>query len=182
MQCIPRALALRTIAGEIHLCQDPVVELQRLRGRHRAWPAQTLAGKAEGAAAKGLKAGELELAARFAPGSARECGFRLELTGDGLPGVDAYAGYAAQSGQLFVQTGDGPRTAIPLRPHGGEVRLRLFIDRGVIELFAGAGEATLTALLEPQSLCADVQPYARDSAKLLACEGWEMGSAWEEVT
>jgi sucrose-6-phosphate hydrolase SacC (GH32 family) len=179
MQCIPRVLTLRSSPDGPRVCQAPVAEMQMLRGKHIALGQETVAGDGPGLAGRGMQTSELEIRAAFEPGSAHECGFRLQLEADGGAAAEAVVGYVADAGELFIQAPGQERLALPLAPTGGVVALHLFIDRGVVEVFGGVGEATLTALLEPAPVCGDVMPFATGGAATVSkLEAWELASAW----
>jgi len=179
MQCLPRVLTLRSTPTGPQLCQAPIAELTMLRGKRIALSAGTLAGDGPGLAGRGLRTSELELRAEFAPGDAAECGFRLRLGDDQGAAAEAAVGYAADPARLFVRVPGQEELALPLAPTAGTVALRVFIDRGVVEVFGGAGEAALTALTEPTPVCTDVAPFAAGSAASVSkLEAWELASAW----
>ncbi len=179
MQCIPRVLALRSSPAGPRLCQAPAAEMQTLRGDHVALNAEMVEGDGPSLAGRGVQTTELEMRAAFEPGAARECGFRLCLGAGQASEIEAAIGYAADPGRLFIRVPGQDELALPMMPAAGRVTLHLFVDRGGVEVFGGAGEAALTALLEPTPLCTDVRPYALGGgARLAGWEAWELMSAW----
>jgi fructan beta-fructosidase len=178
MQCIPRVLTLRASPAGPRLCQAPVAEMAALRGKHAALPAEMIAGDGPSLAGCGLQTSELEIRADFEPGGASECGFRLRLGDDHGAAAEATIGYAADPGQLFIRLAGQEELALPIQPAAGRISLHLFIDRGIVEVFGGMGEAALTGLLEPTPICMDVRPYALGSARIIGAEAWELRSAW----
>jgi len=178
MQCIPRVLTLRSFPAGPRVCQAPVAELAALRGECVVLAAQTLDGEGPSLAGRGMRTSELEIEAEFAPGDASECGFRLRLRDDQAAQSEATVGYAADPGRLFVRVSGQDELSLPLTPAASMVTLRVFIDRGVIEVFGGAGEAALTALLEPTPVCTDVRPFAQGRGSIVRGKAWELGSAW----
>jgi sucrose-6-phosphate hydrolase SacC (GH32 family) len=178
MQCIPRVLTLRSSPAGLRVCQSPVAEMQALRGKCITLVAEPLDGEGASLAGRGVQTSELEIQAEFEPGDAAECGFRLRLGDDQGAAAEAVIGYAVHPGQLFLRVPGQEELALPLQPAAGRINLHLFIDRGVVELFGGAGEATLTGLLEPTPICTDVRPYALGGALLAGLAAWELASAW----
>jgi sucrose-6-phosphate hydrolase SacC (GH32 family) len=178
MQCIPRVLTLRSSPDGPRLCQSPVAELAALRRESVVLATETLDGDGPSLAGRGLRTSELEIAAEFAPGAATECGFRLRLGDDQAAQAEATVGYAADPGRLFVRVAGQDELSLPLTPAAGMVTLRVFIDRGVIEVFGRRGEAALTALLEPTPVCADVRLYVQGRGGIVSGKAWELGSAW----
>jgi sucrose-6-phosphate hydrolase SacC (GH32 family) len=182
MQCIPRVLTLRSSPAGPRLCQAPVAEMAGLRGKYSALPAELIAGDGPSLAQHGLRTSELEIEATFEPGDAAECGFRLHLGDDHEAAAEATVGWAAGTGRLFIRLPGQDELALPLQPTAGRISLHLFVDRGIVEVFGGMGEATLTALLEPTPVCADVRPYAvAGEARLTMLRAWELASAWSSL-
>ena len=175
MQCIPRVLTLRSSPTGPRVCQAPVAEMAALRGKHVALPAERIAGDGPSLAQRGLRTSELEIEATFEPGDAAECGFRLHLGDDHEAAAEATVGWAADPGQLFIRLPGQDELALPLQPAAGRISLHLFIDRGIVEVFGGMGEAALTGLLEPTPVCADVRPFALGGALLAGLAAWELG-------
>lgn len=179
MQCIPRVLTLRSSPAGLRLCQSPVAEMETLRGRQIVLDGAALDGDGPGLAGREIQTRELEIRAVFEPGAAQECGFRLRLGNGQAAAAEAIIGYAAEPGRLFIRVPGQDELALPMQPIAGRVALHVFIDRGIIEIFGGMGEATLTGLLEPTPVCADVRPYALGGgASLAGLEAWELASAW----
>jgi len=178
MQCIPRVLTLRSSPTGLRVCQAPVAEMQALRGKCITLAAGPLDEEGASLAGRGVQTSELEIQAEFEPGGASECGFRLRLGDDRGAAAEATVGWAADPGRLFVRLPGQEELALPIQPAAGRINLQLFIDRGVVEIFGGMGEATLTGLLEPTPICADVQPYARPAGRLTRLEAWELSPAW----
>ncbi len=175
MQSVPRELSLRSLPGGLALCQAPITELATLRAGHASMPATTLDGDSPLLARSGLTSSELEIIASFEPGSAAACGLRLSF-GDSA----VHIGYDATEQALFVDRPGADRIAVPLLPTGGRISLHVLIDRAVVEVFGGQGEAAISAMLEPLVICTDVQAYASGgAARLAAADIWTLRSIWQ---
>lgn len=184
---VPRAVALRTTPQGIRLVQQPVAELERLRGERqlvaaRAIPEGTtslspqVAGKA------------LEIVAELEAGSATEFGLEVR-TGDGEKTV---VGVDPRGGQLFVdrtRSGDvgfhkdfaTGRQSAPLPIERGRVRLRVLVDWSSVEVFAADGRVAITDQIFPSPSSDGVALYAKGgTARLVSLQAWPLASAWAE--
>jgi fructan beta-fructosidase len=171
MQSIPRVLTLRWRGGGLQVCQAPVAELQTLRGEHSEFQNETISGDATLLADSGVSGAEFEVVAEFEQGSAAEFGLRLRLSGDS----EAAIGYSVEAGELFVERGERGRLATPLPIAGELVKLHIFIDRGVVEVFGGEGVAVITALLDPNPVCKAFELYAQGGdARLAEMDVWRL--------
>ena len=175
MQSIPRVLTLRSTAEGIRLCQAPIAELRVLRSEHTAFGSETISGDPVSPAERGISGSELEIVTQFEPNSASEFGLQIELEA----GKEAFVGYSVASGELYVHQSGRNRLVAPLRVGNHPLKLHLFLDRSVLEVFGGNGEAVITALLDPGSVCEGLSVYARDGvARLVKMDAWRMAPVW----
>lgn len=171
MQSIPREVSLREVGGQWRICQSPIAEMQTLRRAHQVVTRANLTGAAPVLAGGQAGLGAWEIAAQFDPGTATECGVEIHLARN----ATARAGYSAATGELFVDAPECPRLAVPLRHTSGPVALRVFVDRGVLEVFGGEGQATISALLEPETACVGLGVFALDgAARMATLDIWEL--------
>lgn len=182
---IPRTLSLRRMDDGLRLCQQPVRELQSLRGEHRTVTSRKVdVGESPLSDVKGQS---LELIAEFEPGTATEFGLKV-CVGDG---EFTTIGYDVKAGELFVDRRQSGRVdfhprfagkhAGPLALQNGRVRMHVFVDVGSVEVFGGHGETVITDLIFPKSDSDGVSVYAVDgNVKLRSLEAWTMNSAWEK--
>ena len=75
-------------------------------------------------------------------------------------GGEAVFGYSTQQKTLFFQRDGQNRKTAPLPLRNDHMKLHIFIDRCVVEMFGGDGEVTLTALLNPDTVCEGLSLYA----------------------
>jgi len=184
-QSVPRTVALKTTQGGIRMVQQPVAELQRLRGqvRHvgpRAIPPGTVSLAPEGIAGKAL-----EIIAEFEVGTASEVGLKVR-TG---AGVETVIGADVRRGELFVDRTRSGQVAFhpefdsrepgPLRVENGRVRLHVLLDWSSVEVFAVDGETVITDQIFPPPGSEGVSLYAQGgSARLVSLDAWPLRSAW----
>ena len=178
MQSIPRELSLREIGGHWRLCQWPIAEMQTLRRARHSVTHANLSGASPVLDSHEIGLGAWEIDAQFDPAHAAECGVQVRLGHNAI----ARAGYSAETNELFVDTPGRARLAITMHGDGNPVRLRVFVDRGLIEVFGGEGQATITALLEPETAGVGLGVFAQDgTAGVANLDVWELASSWSEA-
>jgi beta-fructofuranosidase len=141
---LPKILTARS---DGMLGMDPVTELKILRGRSHKVPAQQIDSDGP-LLLQGVSGDCLEIEAEFDVGGAKQCGLRVRSTADGAE--QTLIGYEPDSQTLFTDTtmsSQDPeaqpasnrgvqRGVLPL---GNEpLRLRVFLDASVIEVFANS--------------------------------------------
>ena len=162
---LPRVLSLE----DGRLIQTPLPELSRLRRRHTRVERLVLEDGVRLIPEARGKA--LEVVAELAPRDAASCGLKVRCRDDGSGGLAIK--YAA--GTLDVAG-----TRVPLRLHAGEtLRLHLFLDHSVMELFVQAGAAAVTRVDYPPEEDLAVAAFATSgSATVVSLDAWEMASIW----
>lgn len=161
---LPRVLSVG-IRGE--LLQDPIPELDGLRGRHLE-----VQGVALGIhQATGLASPGMEIRAQMDLGSARACGLRLHPRGRaGDPVEIRYDGQ-------WVTVGGG-RAPLQRVAEEGHLTLRVFVDRSVVEVFANR-RACVTQVVEPTPPSYVAEAFAEGgNALLVQMDIWELASVW----
>jgi beta-fructofuranosidase len=139
---LPRSLWLGE-DGTLHM--QPVQELSILRGAVRRWRAQTLKG-GQSKALEGLDGLSCELQFDIEVGGAARCGLKVRASADGEEETLLYYDRPARE-LVFDSTRSGTagrrvveRAPLALGP-GEALRLRVFIDRSVVEVFANDRQA-----------------------------------------
>jgi fructan beta-fructosidase len=198
-QSIPRSLTLRYVAtplipkpgtsgppaaSELLMVQAPVRELRSLRGKPLEVSNVTVAEANAKIAAAGLRSESYEIEAELEPGSASEIGFHV-LKGDGSQTV---VGIAPASNTLFVdRTNSGDvffSEAFPGRfsttlHDTKRVKLHIFVDRSIVEVFANDGEKVMTDRAYPPQDSWQIEMYANGGAgKVISLTIWPMSSIW----
>jgi beta-fructofuranosidase len=173
---LPRVL---TLLPDGALGMAPVPEVEGLRGSHQSFNDLAIAEETEIA-----RGDALEIAAAIDPGSAAECGLKVRCSPDGAE--ETLICYDRSSRTLTVDarrstrdpeaTGKRRSVAIDLSPDG-LLKLRIFIDRSVIEVFVN-GRTCLTERVYPslrESL--GVRLFARDGeATFRTLDAWELNA------
>jgi fructan beta-fructosidase len=151
---LPRELALVQTEQGIRLRQTPVVELKSLRVSTVQWlnrkilPGMNLLAE--------LQKDTFEIVAEFQVDSSVEMfGFNVRKS-DAQQTTIAYKPKTQElivdrinSGQVDFKDGFASNYAVPLKPEDGRIRLRIFVDRCSVEVFANDGLASVSALIFP---------------------------------
>jgi beta-fructofuranosidase len=163
---LPRILSL---GPDGHPRQEPVPELQKLRGRHISLSELALNNK--GYILENVKGNTLEIQATLEPGDASIAGLKLCRSDDGRQAITI--GYDGQ----MLHAAD---TQIPLKLNKGEpLKLHIFLDRSVLEVFADNGRASVTRVIYPSAQDLGAEVFALDGeAKLNSLDVWEMNTIW----
>jgi fructan beta-fructosidase len=161
---VPVELALRSTADGVRMFAVPVREIERLHGRTRAW--KDLAVMPDENPLSGVETDLADLRLAFRPQGVDQ----VVLTVRGVPiGVDLKKGELSCKG----------KTA-PFRAVADLVMLRVLVDRGSIEVFAGDGAVALSVAtilpLDVHSLALSVRggPLTLRSMELI-----ELKSSWK---
>jgi fructan beta-fructosidase len=159
---LPRQLRLQQRADGLRLIQQPVVELLLLRTDLRQMTLQLTAAPQ----ALTVRSAVFEMLVDLQLGQAQEVGIRVRV-GEGQATT---IGYRRQGGVLFLdrrQSGAvdfAPSFAgideAPLTPEADTIRLRIIVDRSVVEVFADDGAVVLTSLMFPDPASDGIELYA----------------------
>lgn len=187
VQSLPRTLALRTTSQGIRMVQQPVMELQQLRGPRRRLAAQPIAEGSTSLARQGIAGTALEIVAEFEIGTAAELGLKVR-TGEQeetVIGIDPRARQLfvdrTRSGQVRFHPEFSGRHTAPLPVENGRVRLHVFVDWSSVEVFAANGEVVVTDQIFPAPESDGVALYARGgAARLVSLDAWPLESIWRD--
>ncbi len=163
---LPRVLSLRR---DGRLGQEPAPEVEKLRGGSVRFP-ETELGNGEWVM-DGVGGDTLEIAVEIEPQDARAFGLRVRRSADGARGV----AIRWEAGSLDVA---GVKVPLELDGHDKTLRLRVFVDRSVVEVFANGRECvTRVVYPEPQDL--GVEVFAEDGGVVVkSVEVWEVVPIW----
>ena len=177
---LPRVLSLK--GGS--LIQTPLPELSRLRRRHTR--VERLALEDGVRVIPEARGKALEIVAELAPRDAARCGLRVRCRNDGSGGLAISYAAGTNGGAVGVNGGavgvlDVAGTRLPLRRQAGEtLRLHLFLDHSVMELFVQDGAAAVTRVdYAPEDDLALAVFAESGSATVVSLEAWEMASIWQ---
>jgi beta-fructofuranosidase len=187
IQSIPRYIHL----VEDRLFQEPVEEMEKLRGRH--YRIENM-DEANSGLSK-IRGDALEIQASFIPGDASYFGVKVRMSEDGQDFArvffDVTTGKFGVDGPTIERNrekvsnyGEGSFNYIisasqqsHLKP-GEPINLQIFLDRSVIEVYLNGAAYTARVFSLPEDLGLDLF-YEGGQAKLLSMDIWEMNSIWE---
>lgn len=138
----PCELTLRTFPEGIRLCRNPVKEIERLHGE-RFHLENKVVGPGENPL-EGIEGDLFDITMVVEKGDSRAFGLATK---------DIIARYYFSDDMIAVyETGEREfrRKAIPLKPVGGMVRLRILVDRTSIELFGNDGRISMSSCYLPE--------------------------------
>jgi beta-fructofuranosidase len=178
---LPHILTLR---GDGSLGIEPAPELTALRGKHYRFADIDLAG-ASPVVLEGVQGDALELLVELELNGTRECGIALRRSPDGEE--ETRVVYGAAEGTLGIDRGRSSLSPdVELGVHEGQfalrseetLRLHVFLDRSVIEVFAG-GRASITSRVYPSRKDSlGIAAFADGAARVKSIDIWEMASIW----
>ncbi|WP_207511266.1 glycoside hydrolase family 32 protein [Longitalea luteola] len=183
-QSLPRTLRLKKTGNIWTLLQEPVKALQGLRGGVVEWKNQLISGDLTFPA----KGQVIELDAELIPAKDDICGVRLAVKGSqGL-----IIGYDAAKEQLYIDRSKSSNTyfnnefaallhsaaRVPLED--GKLRLHLFLDKSIVEVFVNDGTTVLTVQLFPPSGADGIEFFSqKGGTRITTAKVWPMRSTWK---
>ena len=186
---LPRILSPRT-DGMLEM--RPAPELEVLRGHH--WALGNIRLEEEPASAPAytlpdIRGDTLEMVAEFDPGDAIEVGIAVRRSPDGREQTRVLYDRAEQhlvidaSNSSLDDTAHLSRHAGPLHLSSGEtVRLRIFLDRSVVEVFANERSCATARIYPTLKSSLGISLFAHGgTARLISLDAWEMQSIWAET-
>jgi sucrose-6-phosphate hydrolase SacC (GH32 family) len=159
----PSELTLHRTPEGLRVWRYPVREIELLRTKTHRWPAQPLS--ADKNLLAGLSGELYDIEAEFEPAAAKT----IDLTVFGKK-----LSYDVAAKQLLAAS-----AKLPVEPIAGRVKLRLLVDRVIIEAFANDGRSAVSYCFlpvegsRPLSLVATGGP-----ARLVSLRVHELKSAW----
>ena len=161
---IPRVL---TIGEDGHPRQTPVEEIEMLRGERHSIPDTTLDGQSK---VLDVRGDALEINLDIELAGASFAGIRVRRSDDGADGVRI--GYDGES----VWVG-GIEMPYPQAAGQGSIKLRVFLDKSVIEVFVDDGARVATNFIDCGVNDLGVELVARGGeAAFRSIDIWEMES------
>ncbi|WP_052702783.1 glycoside hydrolase family 32 protein [Paenibacillus beijingensis] len=175
---IPRSLSLKTLQdGTIGLVQQPAQELQRLReGRREFQPAVV----GDGALSLDFSGSSYELVTEIEWEDAEEFGIRLCVSDREATAV----GYSPNNACLFLDrtrsgfsdiqsrsggpAGFAKRFEAPYSTAERRVKLHVFVDVSIVEVFVDDGERVITSLIYPDAASGSLELYASGGSALFS--------------
>ena len=164
---LPRVLSL---TADHRLIQTPLPELAELRGRTTG--VENLVLQSESRHITGVEGNMLEILAEIKTGDAPTWGLKL-------------CGHENDKEALVIRCASGylsvGETAIPDLRFGdnGVVKLHIFLDRSVLEVFINDGLQSVTRVVYPGQRKLGIHVFADDGTAIVkSLKGWELKGVW----
>ena len=180
---LPRVISLRD-DGKLAMCPAP--ELESLRGEHYRHTGIDLPNDSSDLVLA-QQGDALEIAAEIDPLGAEECGIKVRCSPDGQEetivfydaaskrlGVDRRRSTLDQTGMISTDVKEG---ALELSP-GELLRLRVFVDCSVIEVYANDYVCITSRVYPSRSDSTGVRVYSRGEALVHSIDIWRLSSIW----
>lgn len=164
---LPRQIALRRTPEGLVLVQTPIVGVTSLRQAKKEQQNLTLTSQSQ-TLEKSLD-NVYELEAEISPGTAKTVGIRLARTGsDGAGDEETIIRYTnghleldrRKSGNVAFSDRFPSVETAPLQPKNNLVKLRIFVDRSVVTVFANDGERVITDYIFPTKAAGAIDLFA----------------------
>jgi beta-fructofuranosidase len=173
---LPRSLWL---GDDGTLCLRPVNELETLRCHAKSWIAQTLAD-GETKSLEGVTGDSCELELEIKVGGPQRAGLKVRASAGGDEETLLYYD-AAKRELVFDSTRSGKegrkvieRAPLALKP-GESLKLRVFVDKSVVELYANDRQAIGRRVYPTRADSLGVVLFAEDgSARFKTVKAWDM--------
>lgn len=164
---LPRIL---TLDKDRRLIQTPAPELRQLRGRHLRIENLSIANESK--IINGARGDTLEIVAEFIYADAAAFGLKVRCSADGQDAVKLrYAdGILNVAGtEVPIEQGEGVKT----------LKLHVFLDRSVMEVFINEGRMSVTRVNYPGEKNLGVAAFSENgSVTLKSLDIWQMRPTW----
>jgi fructan beta-fructosidase len=176
-------LTLKSVRGSIRLVQQPIAELAPLRRENLHLSAVDI-GDAN-RRLREFQSDTYEIVAELDAGTANEVGFRLRmggaeqtLAGCNLKGAEVFVD-RTKSGAVNFSGDFAGRHAGPIGSPSHRIKLRIFVDRSSVELFANDGETVISDRIFPSPGSNGLLIYELGGkARVVSLDVWKLKSAW----
>ena len=168
---LPRVLSLRKQPEGYQLIQKPIAAIGTLR-------------RAEIAEGTDISGKTLELEIEIQVDASKEAGVKILKSVE----EETIIGYHAETSELFLdrtRSGKiefnkdfGSVERVHVNPIEGIIKLHVFIDHSLVEIFVNDGEVVLSESVFPTKSDATVESYSIGGAGKVKLKAWELNSAW----
>lgn len=182
---LPRQIALKRTAAGLVLVQQPISDVTKLRGTKLEKQGVKLTNQTLTLEKSIVNVYELE--AEIRPGTAQSVGIRLAKNRSDRPGKEeTLIRYVngkleldrRQSGDVAFSDRFPSVEYAPLTSQNGVIKLRIFVDKSVVEVYANDGERVITDLIFPNESAGSIELFAEGgTAEFRKVTVWPMKSA-----
>lgn len=174
---LPRQITLRQTQDGLQLVQQPIEGVRSLRGTQMNRPLIRLTSQSQTLEKTTDNAYELEV--ELKPGTAKRVGLKL-AKGTNEETILQYTEGKLQldrrrSGNVSFSPRFPSVEEAPLSPKNGVIKLRIFVDKSVVEVFANDGERVITDLIFPTETAGGIDIFAEEgSAEFVRLTRWAL--------
>lgn len=180
---LPREMSVKRIDGEWILMQQPVEQIKQLRSAVRSWKNINV----KNIHLLPVRGHALETEIVFTPSSGSIAGVRL------AKGNDHYIeiGYDRENQNLYIDRSKAGDTSFhksfaklsrfekSVKSKNGDIKLRIFFDKSLVEVFANDGEAVMTLQLFPNEKDNAIELFSNGKNVLFeTINCWQIKSIW----
>ncbi len=184
MMSIPRELGLQQFEEGIRLVQKPIEELKKIRGEHHDFSNINVTEEDETLSHIRTNTAEIIIDATISDSS--EFGIEVLKTKE----ESTIIGYDVIKQELFINRINSGNTEFnekfpsidraPLLLQDGQLKLQIFIDKSVVEVFANDGYRVMTSRVFPTEQGNYLKLYSKGKPTTInQLEVWEMNSTWQ---
>lgn len=164
---LPRILRI----DDGRLIQTPLPELEDLRGKHTYF--ENLKIHNESKRLEGIRGDTLEIIAEITGGDGAAFGIKVRCSEDGKQCL--LIRYAAG-----ILNAAGTEVPLELGEESKTLKLHIYLDKSVMELFLQEGNASVTRVNYPSEENLDVFVFAEGNIPIrISVDAWEMKSIWD---
>jgi len=181
---LPRQISLRRTAAGLELVQLPLATVTSLRGEKSEKSNLKLTNESQTLEKSIDNVYELEI--EIKPGTAKNVGIRFAKNGsDGPDGEETVLRYTnghleldrRKSGKVNFSDKFVSVEKAPLAPKNGLIKLRIFVDRSIVTVFANDGERVMTDAIFPNKAEGAIELFAEGgTAEFMNTTLWKMKS------
>jgi len=165
---IPRVITIND--GRLDI--QPIAEIEKLRGEKRSFKS-VMVGEGVAVPLKDVSGSAVEILARFSPGKAKRFGINVRASADGAVSLPVWFDSATS------EFGVGDKRSKSDIRQGDDVTLRIFVDRSIIEVYAGGRVFTKCTFNDPAAQL--IVPFAEGGDAILKnIDIWQMKSIWDK--
>ncbi|HMA63367.1 MAG TPA: GH32 C-terminal domain-containing protein, partial [bacterium] len=186
-QSLPRKLSLQSIDGRLRLIQQPVGELQKLRGKHYSFSNTS------------IKKVNNQLANRNIKGQCLEIRLTAHMTGKEKAGIkvrkganqETIIGYNGRKKEVFLNRKNSGQSdfhdnfaekhSAPLPLSKNILVLHIFVDRSSVEVFANNGQIVITDRIFPDFASDQIELFGDfgNGLPIQSLDIWKLKSIWQ---
>ncbi|GAA4395400.1 glycoside hydrolase family 32 protein [Tsukamurella soli] len=170
-----------TLGDDLRVRALPIAEFAGLRSHTDVLGAQVVTPDAPVTVLTEVDSAEVELTIDLAGSTAERVGLAVNATPDGHATLVEYDDLARRVNVDRRNTGHGEKgyRSAPVDP-GDELRLRVIVDRGSVEVFLGDGAETVSSLIFAADGPREIRLYTESgTATITSLVAHRLGSIWE---